>query len=167
MAVVSTNRNEGLRVVGLPELHRALRAMGHDMDREFSRGMRLIADRVIERAQGKMPYITGTAARSLKPVSVRGGGAGIKFPGGGPGSATQVAGYYPWLDFGGGLYGARGVTSFSPVAHVKNHSQLFKRAKVEGGRYLYPSIGQSTDFIADTLGDLIEKVAHGQQFTVR
>lgn len=142
-------------VRGIPELARALKDLDKDLYRDFRKGMKAIAVHVIGKAQGK-----GAPAGILKPRATM-KGAGIAFPRGGPGSGSEPGAFYPWLDFGGGKVHARGVTSNDGTA------ASFRREVVEGGRFLYPAIGESKEFIATTAYSLIDNAARANGFEVR
>jgi hypothetical protein len=152
-----------VEVIGLRELTTALRQVDKALAKDLRGAFKAIADHVVGAAQQKMPFGSGTAAKSLKPRSTD-RGATINFPRGGPGSRDDKAGYYPWLDFGGGKAGARGITSSSPIAHAKSTGG-FKRELVPGGRYLYPAIGESREYIATEVDKAIGEIARKAGFT--
>lgn len=143
----------GVVVTGIPELSRALRATNDGLYKEMRTGFRKIALHVIGEAE-KLGAPTGI----LKPrAGIK--GAGIAFPRGGPFSGGDPVGFYPWLDFGGGRPEGRGVRAGGTGAR--------RREVVKEGRYLYPGIGESTEYIAKTTYDLIETVAERNRFEVR
>ena len=140
----------GVQVTGIPELQRALKATDDGLRKEVRNAFKDIARHVIGKAGDR-----GAPRSILKPtVSMK--GAGISFPRGGPGSRVDPVGFYPWLDFGGGRKAGRGVTPSGE-----------RRDKTRDGRYLYPAIGSSTEYIGDAVGDVIEKVAERQGLEVR
>ncbi len=139
---------DSVQVRGIPELVRAFKAVDSELPKELRKRFKAVADHVVGVAQQRMPFVSGTAARSLKPRATQ-KGAGIAFPGGGPGSATDKAAYYPWLDFGG--------------TTGRGHS--IKRGRIKEGRYLYPAIGESKRYIGDATDDAIEETVKDARFT--
>lgn len=143
----------GVVVTGIPELSRALKATNADLAKELRVGFKKIAQHVIGEAER-----LGAPTGILKPrAGIK--GAGIAFPRGGPLSGDDPVGFYPWLDFGGGRPEGRGVRA--------GGSGPRRREVVKEGRYLYPGIGESTKYIAETTYDLIEQVAEKNRFEVR
>ena len=139
-------------VRGIPELSRALKAVDADLYKALRLGMKAIADHVVGIAQQRMPYVTGTAARSVRPRATA-KGAAIAFP---RGADQGGADYYPWLDFGGST--GRG----HKVGQAWSGSII--RDTPKGGRYVYPAIAESRDYIGRTAYDLIEDVARRNGF---
>jgi hypothetical protein len=156
----------GIRVEDLTGTMDALKHLAPDYEKLARAEFRGVAEHVVGVAQGKMEFGPGTAASSMRPRGV--GGAGISFPRGGPGSGKDADGYYPWLDFGGGLPWGRGVRASSPILHKKSEAG-FRRPK-EGpsggraGRYLYPAIGESHEFIGKEAARIMDKVAKRRAF---
>ncbi len=149
---------ETVRVTGVPELAAAFRSINGDLPKELQRGFKKIADHVIGVAQQKMPFRTGTAEKSLHARATARGVASILYPAGGPFSAYDKAGYYPWLDFGG-------TTGRGHVANGHNgFGGSIKRERVKGGRYLYPAIAESQGYISDAVDQVIETVARENGF---
>lgn len=142
--------NPAVHVTGIRELGRALSAVDKELAREFRKELRSIAKQVVATAVGK-----GAPAGILKPSSTT-RGAAIRFPKGGPESATERYGFYPWLDFGGGKATGRGVTPSGS-----------RRAVLKEGRYLYPAISDEMHNIERDLGNLVERIAERQRFEVR
>jgi hypothetical protein len=155
-----TNKNLGVHVTGIPELMRALKATDAEAYKRLRLAMKAIASHVIKKSEQR-----GAPTDILRPRATQ-KGAGIAFPKGGPESAGERTGFYPWLDFGGAPRGGRGVTSSSRIAHAKS-SGGFRRTYIPEGRYLYPAIGESRDFIADAAYDAIEAAARSKGFEVR
>ena len=85
MATVGRKVN-GIQMVGLPELQRALKAVGDGVDKEFRKELRGISKLVVKRAQGKMGGYSNATKKLLRP-SVTAKGAGILMPAGGAGIA--------------------------------------------------------------------------------
>ena len=155
------NRNIGVHVTGIPEFTAALKAVNPEAYKQLRKDFQGIAKYVIRRAEG-----LGAPAGVLRASATQ-KGAGIRFPKGGPEAHMDPVGYYPWLDFGGAPRPGRGVTSSTGASHERSDSQEFRRALVPGGRYLYPAVAQSRDFIADTAYQAIEKAARSKGFEVR
>ena len=147
--------NEGVHVTGIPELSRALKAVDAALYKELRLGMKRIADHVVGKAQQRMPFDTGTAAKSVRPRATA-KGAAIAFPRGGDRGKPD---YFPWLDFGGST--GRG----HRVGQAWSGSIV--RDTPKGGRYIYPAIGESRDYIGREAYDLIEDVAHRNGFETR
>lgn len=146
-----------VEVRGLRDLSRAFKQVDADLPKELRDEMKAIADHVVGVAQQRMPFRTGTAARSLKPRATQ-RGAGIAFPGGGD---RGKAAYYPWLDFGG-------TTGRGHVSNGHNgYGGSITRQRIAGGRYLYPAIAESKGYIAEAVDDAVVKVAKGAGFEVR
>lgn len=143
---------EGFTVVveGEREFVAALKKVNADLPKHMAKAFKVIAVHVVGVARSKMEFGSGPAAMSLKPHGTT-REASITFPAGGPESRNDKAGMYPWLDFGGGKTGVRGVTSSTGASHERSSSQQFKRGVPKGGRYLYPAIAESTGFIADSV----------------
>ncbi len=143
---------EGTVVIieGEREFIAAIRKVDGDLPKHMSKAMKAIAEHVVGVAQQRMPFFHGVAQRALKPHGTT-AGAYITFPKGGPEAHNDKAGFYPWLDFGGGKAGARGITS-SSAAHEKSLGG-FKRPVIQKGRYLYPAIAESGPYIADAVDE--------------
>jgi hypothetical protein len=143
-------------IKGEKEFIAAIRKVDRDLPKQMNKAFKEIAKHVVGVAQQRMPFLHGVGAKSLKP----GGSAGrsfISFPKGGPEWGHEKAGFYPWLDFGGGKAGARGITASSPIAHAK-HTGGFKRPVITKGRYLYPAIAGSGPFISDAVDDEMKRL---------
>lgn len=139
-----------VEVRGLRELQGAFKAVDSDIPKSLRIAMKAIADHVVGEAQQKMPFISGEAAHSLKPRATQ-RGAGIAYPGGGPGSGKDKGAYYPWLDFGGRTGRKRSIT----------------REVIKGGRFLYPAIAESKQYIEDHVNEAVEDAAKRAGFEVR
>jgi hypothetical protein len=149
----------GVQLVGEKEFVAAIRKVNRDLPKHMSKAMKAIAVHVVGKARGKMEFGDGPAAQSLKPHGTT-KGAYISFPGGGPTARGDKAGEYPWLDFGGGKTGVRGITSSTGASHQAatdsrghrlDRGSGFKRPVIIGGRYLYPAISESGPYISDAV----------------
>lgn len=116
---------------------RALRAALRDVDKSFSRELgqagKRAAELVAESARAKVPVRSGAARGSVRATAGRGGsvsGGGARAP------------YFPWLDWGGRV--GRGKSVYRPV--------------VQGGRYLYPALGERRDDVIDTFVALVDEL---------
>jgi hypothetical protein len=90
-------------------------------------------------------------------------GASIRYPAGGRGSSGDAVGYVPWLDFGGAPATGRGVT-----AHSRRQAGAgVRRAVLKEGRYVYPAILESKDYIVEQAEDLVQDIARHEGFEVR
>lgn len=134
---------ELIRVTGLKEFNRNLRAM----DRDLPKGLRLAgnaaAQIVVDTARPRVPRRTGRAAGSVKAASTR---TAARVSGGGP----RVP-YYPWLDFGGRVGRNRSV----------------RRPFLKEGRYIWAAFADRRGVVQDTLRDELVKVARGAGIEVR
>jgi hypothetical protein len=157
--LVSVKTKEGWVVMGIPEFSRDLANVNADLSRELVRGFYQIADHVTGVAQQKMPWQSGTAARSLKP-EVTMEYAAIVRPKGGAGWKDDTAGYYNWLDWGGSTgRGHRDRTAGSGAIH--------RDWRGPKGRFLYPALGESKGYIQKALDAIIERLFRGHGFEVR
>jgi hypothetical protein len=157
--------NEGWIVTGIPETVRALRALDADAAKRLVKAMKAISEHVVKIAKGRMEFGPGPIMDSVKPgAGVR--GAWISFPKGGSGSGHDPLGYYPWLDFGGGVPWGRGVTASSPIAHVKSTAGFRRPKTMTGGRYIYPAIDASRrdGFIRDEAIKALIAAAKNENF---
>lgn len=139
-----------VQVTGLRELQAAFRQVDKELPKELRKAFKVIAAHVAGVAQQRTPFVEGTAARSIRPRATQ-KGAGIAFPGGGPESAGTKDGYFPWLDFGG----------------ATGRNKSIKRERIKGGRYVYPAIAESVEYIADEVYDAIGEAAQHARFETR
>lgn len=147
----------GVKVTGLREVQAAFKQVDAALPKELRLRMKDIASHVVGVAQQRMPFESGEAARSLKPRATQ-RGAGIAFPQGGTPWRGVKADYYPWLDFGGS-------TGKGHVANGHNgYGGSVKRTIVKGGRFVYPAIADSREYIAEELDKGIVDVAQRAQF---
>jgi len=154
--------SDGVRVEGLREFQTAIRQVSKDVAKQNRVQWKRIAEHVASVARGRMHFGSGSggAATAVQGISSN-AGAGIRFPAGGPGSGGDALGYYPWLDFGGGPRAGRGVT------HSTGHGGGARRAVIKEGRYVYPAITASWDYILEQAGDIVADVGHQEGFEVR
>lgn len=151
----------GIHVYGLRETQAAFKQVDRQVPKQLKREFLDVADHVVGIAQQKMPFNTGVAAKSLKPMSTQ-LGAGIWRPAGGPGTGKlghKSAQYYPWLDFGGS-------TGRGHIDH-KAWSGAIQRPFIKRGRYLYPAIDESKDYIETQVFGAIILVAKETGFGVK
>ncbi len=134
--------NVRYEVKGIKELSRSLGEVDAGLPKELQKAFKKVAAHVIGTAQQRMPIVSGTAAKSLTPRATGRGSAGIAYPAGGPDSAGSKDGYYPWLDYGGTVGRSHGIS----------------RDRVKGGRYLYPAIADSKEYISDAVDDVLEEL---------
>lgn len=132
-----------VEVRGLRELSGAFRQIDVNLQRQLKTELMAVAQMVAGRAAAKVPKVSGAAAASITPrSSVR--GAGIAFGG-------TRAPYYPWLDFGG---------------RVGRRKSIY-RDMIQGGRYVYPAIGESRDDIEEGVEEAVNKAAKAAGFETR
>lgn len=132
-----------VEIRGGRELARAFKQLETGLDKELRLAFKEIARFVANRAASKVERLTGRAAASLKPRATS-SGAGIAFGG-------SAAEHYPWLDFGGRVGRNRSIV----------------REIVPGGRYVYPTIGESKEEIGQMADDAIRTVAKRADFETR
>ncbi|MGE3414113.1 MAG: HK97 gp10 family phage protein [Dehalococcoidia bacterium] len=128
---------ELIRVTGLKEFRRNLRAM----DKNLPKGLRLAgnaaAQIVVDTARPRVPRLTGRAAGSVRASSTQGAarvsGGGARVP------------WYPWLDFGGRVGRNRSV----------------RRPFLKEGRYIWAAFADRRADVQDRLRDELVKVARG------
>lgn len=163
MARNRTVWKEAIVVEGLSEFNRAIGKVAKDVAKQNRREYKRMAEHVASIARGKIERnVSGAAASSIKGMGSN-AGASVRFPAGGRGSRNDPVGYYPWLDFGGGPVQGRGVTS-----HGNREAALFVRREVRReGRYVYPAIRESKDYIMDQAAELVESVARDERFETR
>lgn len=144
-------------VRGLPELNRAFRQVDSDIPKGLKVAFFAIAQRVVGIVQQRMPFRTGEAAGRIRARSSQ-KGAGIAFPDGGTPWRGVKADYYPWLDFGG-------TTGRGHIANGHNgFGGSISRPRVKGGRYIYPAIAESHEFLGQEAEKAIDEAAHRAGF---
>jgi hypothetical protein len=150
----------GVKVLGIRELSTAFKAVDSTLSKEMRLSLKAVADHVVGIAQQKMPFQSGTAASSLKPRATA-KGAGIAFPDGGTPWRGVKADYYPWLDFGGTTgkgHAASGHNGFGGGV---------VRPIVKGGRFLYPAIAESKEYISSEVDKAVQTVAKDAGFDTK
>lgn len=123
-------------IKGLAEFNRGLRKLDSEAPKQLRIGLNSAATLLIDKTRPEIPSKTGAARASLKARSTR-TSARIAIGG-------RKAGYYPWLDFGG-----QGRRRGRPPA----------RPFIQGGRYLYPTLGKVRPQILEQLDAAIRTVA--------
>lgn len=124
-----------IRIGGLSQLSRALRAVDAGAPKQLRLGLNDGANLLVDRTKPKIPSDSGAAKRSMVARSTR---TAARVAVGG-----RKAPYFPWLDFGG-----EGRVAGRP-AH---------RAFLAEGRYVYPTLRQHKPEIEDLLQDRLELV---------
>jgi|GEM_PF-1917747 len=132
-----------IEVRGVKELAGAFKAVDAGLPLELKRRFKAIAETVASLTRSKMPRISGHAASSIKARATA-RTASIAFGG-------FMAEYEPWLDFGGRVGRNRSVD----------------RPRVQGGRYLYPSIAEQGPETAKAAEDAVNDVARRAGFETR
>lgn len=135
-----------IRVRGWAKVHAELGTFGSKLPRVVKQAAREAALPVARETKALLPV--GPAARghvrsSIRVATTRGGvairGGGARFP------------YYPWLEFGGRVGRRKSV----------------HRARIRGGRYLYPSLVRHRPFIERTMNRNIVEAARSAGLNVR
>lgn len=126
-----------IRVSGLKQLNRSLKALDADLPKALRLAGNQAADIVVAQARPKVPTGPGKgghAASSIKAASTRTAArvkaGGAKYP------------YFPWLDFGGKV--------------GRKHRTV--RAFLKSGRYVWKAYSERSDVVATTLGQALDKV---------
>jgi hypothetical protein len=127
-----------VRVDGLAEVNRALRAVDKDAPKQLRLGLNEVANLLIDRARPKIAQVTGAARRSLVAQSTR---TSARITVGG-----KKAPYFAWWSFGG-------------EGRVKGRPP--KRPFVKEGRDIYPTLRQIRPEIEAMLNDRITAVVRG------
>lgn len=112
---------EPIRIEGLRELNRGLKALDADLPKAMRVALNQAADVIVGPARARVPKRTGRAANSIRARSTR---TSVRVSGG-----SKRAAYYPWLDFGGRVGRRHGV----------------RRAFLKEGRYLYATYYEKRD----------------------
>lgn len=107
---------EPIKVAGLAELNRSLRAQSKELPKVLRAANNEGAELIVDWARPRVAARSGKAARSIKAKSTR---TEARVQGGG-----RNISYYPWLDFGGKVGPQRSV----------------RRQWYPSGRYLYPGL---------------------------
>lgn len=124
-------------VEGLAELRRALKQIGGaPLQKNLRARFVKVGEEVAADARSRMPEKSGKAKGSVK-AGVSGNNAYVK-------GGQKTVPYFGWLDFGGTL---------KPVGERRN---TIKRARVKGGRYLYPAIGRKRGRIVEAAVQALE-----------
>lgn len=130
-----------IRVEGLAEVRRGLRALEPAAVKQFRADLVPIVRKVADRARSKVPSRTGRAAASIKS-GVSGNNAYVS---GGKGTVP----YYPWLDFGGRSPRSGQPRSVGPWAR--------SGAGPARGRFIFPAVDQDRDEIRTAAVEAVEK----------
>ena len=165
---MGTKAAGAVSVEGLDELRFALRALDPAADKRLRVALRKIAGKVVQVAKGKMEFGPGEAMSSLGTTSTR-KGSGITFPTGGTPWRGVKADYYPWLDFGGTI--GKGHDGQAVKNRMKGGAAMgdmrgagsTSRRFIKGGRYIYPAIADSTEYIEENAARAIWDAAHAVQ----
>jgi hypothetical protein len=104
-----------IRIEGLAQLNRSLRALGSDMPKALRLAANEAAEIVIDTARAKVPRRTGKASASIRASSTR---TAARVTAGG-----RRAPYFPWLDYGGRT----------------GRNNTARRPFIADGRYVYPA----------------------------
>lgn len=124
-----------IRVEGLREFSRSLRALDAELPKMLRIAFNKAAGVVVDYGRARMPRRTGAASSTIKAKSTR--------------TSVRVAEgdrrhqYVPWLDFGGRVGRRKSV----------------KRPYIKGGRYLYPALTEKRDDIERAVQDALAEVA--------
>lgn len=124
-----------IKVVGIPQLQKALRDIDKDLPKELAEGLAEAAEIVRGAAAVKVPRRSGAAAESIK-VKKQQRSASLAVGG-------NAAPYFPWLDFGG------------KVGRNKSVTRYF----LKGGRYVYPALKEKDKQVRAKVDEVLERMA--------
>jgi hypothetical protein len=132
-----------VRISGLRELNTAFRQIDRELPKNLRAGFLPVAQHVVGVAQQRMPHLTGTAQRAVKPRATQ-RGASIAFGG-------DAAPYGPWLDFGGRVGRRKSIV----------------RPFITEGRYVYPGIAESREEIEQGADTAVKNAARHAGFETK
>ena len=124
-----------IEITGIKEFQASLRLMDSDLPKRLRIALNQASELVIDKARGQVPTRTGAARASLK---VRSSQREARVAAGG-----RKAPYYPWLDFGGRT----------------GRNKSVKRAFLQEGRYIFPSLRKNRDEITQVMVTAIADLA--------
>lgn len=129
-------KSQGVKVTGLAELNRALKALGPEIQRELKATNLDVAGMVADDARAIAYGLGGVAAKTAPSIKASGTqlGAGVGF-----GGAA-----YPFA--GGAEFGSLRFTQFKP----------WRGNSSDAGYFAYPAIRQDADQIEETYVDRID-----------
>lgn len=136
-----------IRVEGLDNLRKRLRKADKGLARDLGKAGKKAADIVAKDAASRVDVRSGQAKRSVKAVTLRGGGA-VK----GGGAAVP---YFGFLDYGNKPGSGAGVG--------RGDSQ--RRPYIAGGRYVYPALADNRDEVVRTYEELLADVLRDADLT--
>lgn len=128
---------DAVRVEGLAEFRRGLKAMDRDLPKALRLALNDAAEVIVDDARGGVPRRSGRAVGSVKARSTQ---TKARVSGGG-----SRAPYYPWLDFGGRVGRRKSV----------------RRPFIEKGRYIYGAYFRRRGEFVDRLEERLVEVARG------
>ncbi|HVM20528.1 MAG TPA: HK97 gp10 family phage protein [Egibacteraceae bacterium] len=134
-----------IRVEGLNEWVRSLKAADRQLGVEVRRALNEAAEIVAREARPRYPRSSGKLQGSVKPRSTqREAGVQVGTPGRVP--------YAGWIDFGGTIrhHGSR---------HSHSTPHLIRRPVVRGGRYLYPAYSDRARDVENEARQALERMA--------
>lgn len=148
---MADRNSDPIKVVGIIDLNKALKATADGAPKEMQQGLKEIAAVIARATASKVPARTGRAASSYKPRATQ-TGAGIAFGG-------KAAPWTPWLEFGGSV----GPGHVAGVPFSGAIRRPWEGRPVGDGRYLYPTISEHHDETNEKVLDLMAKLAerHG------
>lgn len=130
-----------IKVVGIPDLQKALRAIDKGLAKELAEGLAEAAEIVARAARPLVPERSGEARASIK-VRKQQRAAALAVGG-------SKAPYYGFLDFGNLPRGGGGV----------GRSDSHPRPFIKSGRYIYPSLAKNRDEVAAKVDEVLERMA--------
>lgn len=146
-----------VRVDGLAELRRDLKAADRKLDRRLAARLRKAAQIVVDEAKRRVPVVSGDARDSIKP-GVSGAKAFVR------GGKDDVP-YYGWLDFGtrtpnqgsftSGRSGQRAAARVAAGQRVGPWANTGRGPT--GGRFIYPAIDAKSDDVTTQVRDAVDE----------
>ena len=134
---------DAVRVEGLSQLNRSLRALGSDMPKALRLACNEAAGVVVDAARSGVPRRTGRAAASIRASSTR---TAARVTSGG-----TRAPYFPWLDYGGRV----------------GRNKTARRPFIGDGRYVYPAFHAHREDVERVLSEALTKVIKDAGLEVR
>lgn len=141
-----------IRVRGLREVAAGFKEIDRDYGKALQRGLKGVGNQVLGAIRARVP---GGAGSALK-VRATQRGFGIAFP---AGEGLETYDFYPWLDFGGST--GKGHQQGQPW------SGSIRRERLDGGRYIYPTLADNREEIGNAAADVLLDVARSAGFVTR
>lgn len=147
------DRGSGVKIVGMREFRRELKALGGDLPKSLRDLNRDIAEPIGAAARASFASRRGVAPKVARTVRVFGQQTGAAVQIGGSGLAGQVT---MGAEFGGGKYRSGRP---SPGGGYTSQFEPWRGNDRGAGYSLYPAVRAGTKDILDRYGDRLEQLA--------